>query len=660
MTEANKPEVAELKAALKRVESRKKRKPMLFGLAIIIVVIIVAAFFLIPQPPVTPVDLCANGVLDLGEEDVDCGGNCLKLCVVPEPPYVDSLYTFPISVADISVDLANDKVYVVDEMRHRVMIYNKDFEHLSNFGEIRTKTDAGWSYESGGNTNDRLLFPGAIYAANNKIYVLDRNQRIQVFSNNFVYEKTLIFPNDAMEVLPKVVDTPNTDGGAVSIAVSSTGNFYVSEETSNTLALLGPELNLIKAVEYGSGNGEVIGPRQVVIGPNNQVFVADSLNNRIQVFDLELNFVKSISENLKIPTGVTVSENGMIFVLDSGDNTLKVFNSSGSFVEQRGGRGTEDGSFYNPKVVRLDSSGNIYVVEEGNARVQVFNPELAFLESLKGIKRSFSVSFTPFYPAISPNGDIAFSDSINSKVFVIGPDFELKKVLGGKGFGNEQFNTPKGLAFDSEGNLFVSDPGNMRVQVFSPDYEYLKTIANDKLVWPLAISISEEDKIFVVDDKYKKVLIFDSDGTLTGEIGLSKGITLPLGILAQGEKIYITDDKDKTIEIFDSELNKIKSIIDIDGKGEAHIEFNESLGIDSKGRLLFCDNRNRAVIAVDTDSEEFFKFGNFGSGGILELSILEVAATPNLVVVADMEEHRIKIFDSAEKEIKEIKITDLN
>jgi len=474
---------------------------------------------------------------------------------------------------------------------------------------------------------------------------------------NFEYEKTLRFPAETIAKLPKLEDTPNADGGASSIAVSKLGRIFVTDEVSNAIAVLDSELNIINSISFGESDFAPDMPRQIALWQE-EVFIADSANSRIQVFDEDLKPKKSVSERLIMPVGVAVSPSGKLFVLDGGDSRLKTFDSSGKFLEEMGGLGTVESTFYNPEIVRLDSSGKVYVLEEGNSRIQVFDSSLKFLKIVEGIKRTFNVSLTPFYPAISKNGDIAFSDSINNKVFILDSKFELKKILGGRGYGNTHFNTPKGLAFDFAGNLFVSDPGNRRVQVFSPDYSYLRTIKHDKLIWPLAISVSEQGKVFVVDDKHKIVMAFTREGQFIEEIGAENGITLPLGILAQGGKIYITDDLDKTIEVFDSSLRKLETVSGIDERVGQHVEFNESLALDKDGKLLFCDNRNRMVVSYDFSTQRFSTFGNFGSA-LQELSILEVAAKGNLIVVTDMEHHRIKIFDQSLNELKEITIKDL-
>ena len=655
------PEINEISAALNRVQKRKKRKKNVLVAAVVIAVLVAAAFILSSTPdlippitPVPPANTCINGVQDLDEEGIDCGGACATECPESDPPpifYVDPALILPITtISDIA--FLNGNFYLLDELSHRIMMYDSDFNHVKNFGvTMEERPDGGWNYYSGGLGNDKLLNPASIYAANNKLYVLDRAPRIQVFSKDLVYEKTLQFSPEALKNMSTISNTPVL-GGMSSIAVAANGNIFVADELSSALALFDPELNLIKAVDPKDPNAPKM-PRQISLGKDGKLYVADSFNGRIQVYSPDLEFEKSISNQLSMPFAVATDLAGTMYVMDGGDSKLKVFESSAGEVEEIGGLGSGELQFYNPKVVKFSPNGEIYIVEEGNARIQVLDSSLNFVKSIESIGKTYDVVLTPFFPAIAPNGDIAFSDLINSKVFILDKGYKLKKVLGGRGFGDSQFNTPKGLAFDRSGRLFVSDQGNRRIQVFSPTYLYVKTIRHDLLIRPLGISVSEEDKVFVLDNLLKKVLVFDQQGSLIDEIGPEKGVTRAYGVVAKGGKIYITNTRENYIEIFDSALNHIKTIKGINDKLGQRVKFSKSLAIDAKNRLLFCDHRNRSVVALDLATEEFSKFGIFGSS-LQELSILEVAVSKDIIAVTDMENHSVKIFDHEGNKIKEI------
>ena len=72
------------------------------------------------------------------------------------------------------------------------------------------------------------------------------------------------------------------------------------------------------------------------------------------------------------PNGVAVDEEGHIVVADSRNNRVQIFNTNGVFVNAFGTSGTGPGEFDRPCGVCISPRGEIIVVDFGNNRVQVF------------------------------------------------------------------------------------------------------------------------------------------------------------------------------------------------------------------------------------------------------------------------------------------------
>jgi DNA-binding beta-propeller fold protein YncE len=63
-----------------------------------------------------------------------------------------------------------------------------------------------------------------------------------------------------------------------------------------------------------------------------------------------------------------------IYVADSSNNRVQVFNSSGVFQSTFGSFGSGNGQFISPSGIAVGSGGSIYVTDNNNDRVQVFSP----------------------------------------------------------------------------------------------------------------------------------------------------------------------------------------------------------------------------------------------------------------------------------------------
>ena len=73
------------------------------------------------------------------------------------------------------------------------------------------------------------------------------------------------------------------------------------------------------------------------------------------------------------PAGVSIRGNGGLVVADTGNNRLQLFNADGAFVSSLGRRGAELGEFTVPVAAVELSTGRFAIADLGNDRVQLLN-----------------------------------------------------------------------------------------------------------------------------------------------------------------------------------------------------------------------------------------------------------------------------------------------
>lgn len=71
-------------------------------------------------------------------------------------------------------------------------------------------------------------------------------------------------------------------------------------------------------------------------------------------------------------SGVAVDEHGFIVVADSGNNRIQIFHPDGSFLRAFGSWGSGDAEFKGLEGVAIMNNGSILVCDRENHRVQVF------------------------------------------------------------------------------------------------------------------------------------------------------------------------------------------------------------------------------------------------------------------------------------------------
>lgn len=154
---------------------------------------------------------------------------------------------------------------------------------------------------------------------------------------------------------------------------SASGHIYVADPLLNVVTILDAEGNVLARLgtRVGSGPREFAAPTDVVV-QGQELFVLDSRNKRVQVFDLAGNYHASIHpESMEPSFGFSVDSRGRIY-LDGPLNTVQVFQRDGRMLLRFGYAGTGHGQFEQPTGISVDRLDRIYVADTGNRRVQSF------------------------------------------------------------------------------------------------------------------------------------------------------------------------------------------------------------------------------------------------------------------------------------------------
>lgn len=73
------------------------------------------------------------------------------------------------------------------------------------------------------------------------------------------------------------------------------------------------------------------------------------------------------------PSGVAVDSNGNVFISDTSNNRIEIFDFTGHYVKGFGVAGTGDGQFSFPGNIAIDGSNDVYVSDLSQNRVEKFD-----------------------------------------------------------------------------------------------------------------------------------------------------------------------------------------------------------------------------------------------------------------------------------------------
>ena len=128
----------------------------------------------------------------------------------------------------------------------------------------------------------------------------------------------------------------------------------------------------------GIEEGKLDQPYGIAVDSRDRIYIADTLNNRVQIFSAEGEFLgawdgaDSADGRLVLPSSIEIDSAGNVYVTEAGAaNRVRLFTEDGTFLAKWGGMGTEPGQFLTPYGLAISGSGDVYVSEGINHRVQV-------------------------------------------------------------------------------------------------------------------------------------------------------------------------------------------------------------------------------------------------------------------------------------------------
>ena len=148
------------------------------------------------------------------------------------------------------------------------------------------------------------------------------------------------------------------------VAVNGTGHIFVADSDNGRVEVYDGALNRIATV-----TDPVHEPFGLAFNGTGHLFVADGISNRVTVFDTARNRIATITDGFNRATGVAFNGTGHLFVADRGGNRVAVFDTARNHLDDitRGFAGTPD--------VKVDpATGNVYVVDQGGDRISIFGP----------------------------------------------------------------------------------------------------------------------------------------------------------------------------------------------------------------------------------------------------------------------------------------------
>jgi DNA-binding beta-propeller fold protein YncE len=273
------------------------------------------------------------------------------------------------------------------------------------------------------------------------------------------------------------------------LAFDSVGNRLLIVEGANQIVQIldgtsfAPLATIGTAGVSGADSTHLFNPGGVAVdNAGNRILVADTGNDRVQLFDAgSLALVGTLGvaaspgadgAHLSGPTGVALDvSNNHIVVADTANDRVQLFDAASltllGTIGVAGTPGADNGHLSGPTGVALDPvTGHLLIADTGNGRIQVYDARSAgYIGTIDQVGNVTSLG-------IDITGRHLFAaDPTDYDFIVIDADalvpVSMLGLVGSSGLDNARFVAPSGIGFDpATGRIFAGDAILNRIQVF--------------------------------------------------------------------------------------------------------------------------------------------------------------------------------------------------
>lgn len=472
---------------------------------------------------------------------------------------------FPVALA---VDPGGN-LYVAEDRGHRIRRVDRATGRIST---VAGTGEAGFSGDGGPATSARLERPaGLAFDPAGGLFVSDAgNYRVRRVSTSGVITTWAGSGESGY----------SGDGGLAAAARLSPAGL-ANDPSGTGLAVVDRENNRVRRVSFDTttiftvaGNGlygylgdlgpatsaGLRAPWRVAIGPEGDLYVADSENGRVRRVGRESRRISTYagggsgpdggpaeSARLDFPVGLAFDSAGNLLIAETWAGRVRKVERSTGLIRTVAGGGelTGDGvpatsaRLQSPLGICLDSAGNLFVADADVNRVRKVDAGTGLVSTVAGTgaegysgdggPATAATMTSPQDLALDPAGNLHVSTGdgrvrrIDASTGLISTYAGGGSSLGDGGPATQAYlDNPSGLGFDAAGNLFIADGWGARVRRVDAASRVISTVAGTDipgfygdggpaaqagLSLPQGVTVDDTGNVFVADTNANRIRV---------------------------------------------------------------------------------------------------------------------------------------------------------
>jgi uncharacterized protein YjiK len=476
------------------------------------------------------------------------------------------------------------------------------------------------------------------------------------------------------------------------VALDASGNIWVADNSRvvqyTPTGVISQSLPARDDSPWNSGNtnGRFDGARGFAFDSVGRMYVSDSNNHRVQVYDMGTggpvyhttigvtSVATSTNAGFNNPQHIAIAGN-LLYVADAGNERVQILNISNpaspiyvATLGVTGQPGSDNDHLAYPTGVAVDAN-YIYVSEGDNNRVQIFNRTThVYVATLNtgGYGQGNDQFWNPFDVAVDSAGNIYVADRFNYRVQQFNSSRNYVHTYGTTSVpyltDNYHYNHPR-VAIDSSNNIIVLEENGQRlikldsngVSQWSVGVPGVEGNDNTHFWWPHGVAVDKIGNIYVADNT--RIQIFKSNGTYSATLGTGSGtgdyqFNWATGIAVDNNgNIYVVDYPNHRVQIYNSNLVFVGRI---GATGECSTASDRlcnpiAVAVDSTGQIYVTDAGNSRVQKFNNNRQWQMTIGSGTWGDLFDQfnwpEDIAVDAQGK-IYVTDWSNQRVQVFDS--------------
>lgn len=479
-----------------------------------------------------------------------------------------------------------------------------------------------------GNKSGEFDNPTLIALVDGYLYIKDTgNSRIQKINpeGNFIDD----FPLVSVATQNMYINAP------ADIKIDQSGNKYIVNTGKHNVIKTDASGIFIWSIgkadgTSGSGVSELNAPQGIDVALDGTLYIADTGNHRILVYSADGAYLQtwggggSGSSNSKFNTPVSVTldvsrfasiAQEQVYIADKNNNRVQVFNLSGEYINTLG-------SGLTPIYVTTDRNRKLYIADSGSSTVKVYTPGNNTPVTISDFGTLVNTGgFTLKGLAISDDNLLHVSVQKSTKSYIVKLDasYDFIDEYGGNPFisvGSGFTNAFLGFCFDNIGRVHVADTELIRYFMLPVAYETTGST-------PYGLSCDKDGNVFVTTDQEVMLMLNVQRQWKQLAIGVS---SIRCAADNQGF-VHVSSSPNNVLTVdYDGNIVNQRSLISVQGQavdnnGKLYSLFKK----DETDCAVFVANLNKGLYSVINDVfgtdfglnyDDFFDLARFENNGV--------------------------------------------